>query len=63
MNYLEIIFWLLLVDSLIANIISWTPKYQKYFMQWKIFKRYFPLTRGWTVAYFVLVLFIGFLIF
>jgi len=59
---IEIIFWLLLLDSLVALYITWFGK-KEFFNKIVFFKRYFPLTRGWTSFYFVLVLFIGYIIF
>jgi hypothetical protein len=59
---LKIIFWLLLADSLIANYISWTSS-REYFNKFKFFKRYMPITKGWTVGYLILALFIGYLIY
>jgi hypothetical protein len=62
MNYIQIIFWVLLADSLIANIIAWTKLSEK-FNKIKFYKRYLPLTKGWTVWYLIMTLFIGYLIF
>lgn len=59
---IEIIFWVLLLDSIIANTISWSGCKEK-FDKYIFFRRYFPITRGWTTAYLILVLFIGYLIF
>jgi hypothetical protein len=59
---LKIIFWLLLADSLIANYIDWS-KSREYFNKLKFFRRYMPITKGWTFWYFVLSLFIGYLIY
>lgn len=62
MTILQILFWILLLDSLIANIISYAG-FQKYFNKFKLFSRYFPITKGWTSTYLVLVLIIGYLIY
>lgn len=59
---IEIIFWLLLLDSLIATCIAWSG-YKEFFNKMFFFKRYFPLTRGWTTFYLILVLFIGYIIY
>jgi hypothetical protein len=59
---IKIVFWLLLVDSVIAVSIAWFGN-REYFNNMFFFKRYFPLTKGWTTAYLVLVLFIGYLIY
>jgi len=58
----KIIFWLLLVDSLIVNYIAWS-KCEAYFSTFALFRRYFPITKGWTIWYLVLSLFIGYLIY
>lgn len=58
MTILKIIFWLLLLDSLIANYIAWS-KSKDFYNKMKFFKRFMPLTKGWTVWYLVLVLIIG----
>ncbi len=62
MNLIKIIFWLLLVDSLVANYITWLGN-RDYFNQITFFKRFFPLTKGWMVWYLILVLFIGYLVY
>jgi hypothetical protein len=62
MSIIKIIFWLLLVDSLIGNFIAWT-KYREYFNNMHFFKRYLPITKGWMIWYLVLVLFIGYLVY
>jgi hypothetical protein len=59
---LEIIFWILLVDSLIAGYIAWCGN-KEYWNNKKFFKRYLPLTKGWTTWYIILSLFIGYIIF
>ena len=59
----QIIFYILLVDSIGANLMSWGGGQKWYHRHFRILSRYFPATRGWTTYYFILVLFIGFLIF
>jgi len=59
---IQIIFWVLLIDSLTAVYIAWFGN-KDYFNKFTFFKRYIPITRGWTVWYIVLVLFIGYLIY
>lgn len=58
----KIIFWLLLIDSLIANYISWS-KSKEYFNNFLFLKRYMPITKGWTLWYLILSLFIGYLVY
>lgn len=62
MTIIKIIFYLLLLDSLIAGSIAWCGK-PEYFNKMKFFKRYLPLTKGWTAGYIILVLFIGYIIY
>jgi len=46
-----ILFYLLLVDSLGANLLSWGGGRKWYQRNFRIFSRYFPATRGWTTYY------------
>lgn len=62
MELLQIIFWLLLADSLIAGYIAWCGN-KEYWNKMKFFKKYCPLTKGWTAWYIILVLFIGYIIY
>jgi|TARA_B100001079_G_C16277983_1_gene455173 hypothetical protein len=57
-----IAFYLLLVDSLGANIVSWLGFRKGYKGNFSIIARYFPATRGWTTYYLILVLLIGYLV-
>lgn len=55
----EIIFYLVLLDSLVAGTIAWCmPKTAKKFK--KGFWKHFPITRGWSALYIILVLWIGY---
>ena len=59
MNYgLEEILWLLvLFDSIISNIIIWFfPKW--YNKKFKGMTKYFPATKGWSLLYLILVIWI-----
>ena len=61
MNYgLEEILWLLvLFDSIISNIIIWFfPKW--YNKKFKGMTKYFPATKGWGLLYLILVIWIGY---
>ena len=57
---IEIIFYLLLIDSILANIIAWGNQ-EWYVRHFRVFSRYFPITKGWTSAYLILTLYIGYL--
>ena len=62
MSIYAIIFYLLLIDSLGANLVTWFGGkwYTKHF---RLLSRYFPAVKGWTTYYMVLVLFIGYLMY
>jgi len=57
-----IIFYLLLADSIGANITAWTGLNKWYKRHFKIVEKYLPITRGWTIYYLILVLIIGYLV-
>ncbi len=56
-----VIFYLLLIDSLAANAVSWLDGtwYTRHF---RILSRWFPAAKGWTTYYLVLVLVLGWLL-
>lgn len=58
----SIIFYLLLIDSIAANLIAWhgAKWYSKHF---RTVTRFFPLASGWTLYYLVLVLWVGSLLY
>jgi len=62
MTILQIVFWVLLADSILANIVAWT-RLRKRINSIKFFKRYIPVTRGWTFVYTALVLMMGYLLY
>jgi hypothetical protein len=53
-----IIFWILLVDSSITILIAVFGK-RWFYEHFQIISRFFPLTIGWAIWYFILVLWIG----
>lgn len=57
-NFEALIWYILLLDSLVAAILSffWAEGYRK---KYKGFYKHFPVTKGWCVAYLVLVLWTG----
>ena len=61
---IEAVLWYgFLLDSSIATLVSfccakWYKKWYK--KKYKFFYRQFPVTKGWTISYFVLVLWVGF---
>lgn len=58
----KIIFYILLADSIIANLIALFGR-RWYMQHFQILSRGFPLTRAWAIAYLALVLWIGALTF
>jgi len=61
MNIEAIIFYLLLIDAIGANIITYccAKWYKKNFKKYTFFK-YFPLAKGWSAYYLILVLWVGY---
>jgi hypothetical protein len=59
MNYYEIIFWLLLIDSVGANLMVWFGGSKWYVRHFPSVSKYFPPSKGWVVYYLVLVLILG----
>lgn len=53
-----IIFYLLLIDSLGANFVAWFGE-KWYTRNFRIFSRYFPVSKGWCFYYLILVLWAG----
>jgi hypothetical protein len=53
-----VIFVLLLIDSLGANVVAWFEEkwYKKHF---RTLSRVLPLTKGWTAMYLTLVIILG----
>ncbi len=58
-----IIFFILLINSVGAMIISFFGDDKWYKKHLGIFAKYFPKAKGWSVYYFLLVLWIGYLVF
>lgn len=59
-----IIFYLLLIDALVANFFAFFgPGRGWYRAQFGLFARYFPMTKGWTLYYLILVLWAGSLLY
>jgi len=54
-----IIFYLILIDSIGANIVAFCCQ-KWYKKKFKIGFRHFPATKGWCAVYLILVLWIGF---
>jgi hypothetical protein len=57
-----IVFFLLLIDSVGANWVSWFG-HKWYVRHFRMLSRLFPDTKGWTAYYLILVLWIGYLTF
>lgn len=57
-----IIFYILLIDAISANIVAisgsgWYAKYLRTFSRW------FPMAKGWAIYYLILVLWVGTLLY
>lgn len=57
-----IIFYVLAIDSIVANILAWSGR-DWYIKHFRLLSRYFPVTKGWTTYYLILVIWIGLLTF
>lgn len=53
-----IIFYLLLIDAIAANVVAFFGR-RWYMEHARIFSRWFPLGKGWTLYYLALVLWVG----
>ena len=59
----EIISVLLIIDSVIALLISFTKIGDDTIEQNALVRRFMPLTKGWSLLYFVLALYVSYLTF
>lgn len=62
MSIEAVIFYLLLIDSLSANLIVWFGEVW-YIKHFRIFSRFFPPAKGWALYYLILVLWVGSLLY
>jgi len=58
--FADVIFFLLLIDSLSANFLVWFGA-DWYLHHFRLISRFFPPARGWALYYLLLVLWIGWL--
>ena len=56
-----VVFYLLLIDSVAANLMVWCGGEKWYAHKFRVVSRYFPATKGWVTYYLILVLWIGYL--
>lgn len=61
MTWNLIVFYLLLIDAVGANILAWFGS-DWYVHHFRLMSRWFPASRGWATYYLILVLFIGYLV-
>jgi hypothetical protein len=54
-----VVYVLVLIDALFAAGSAWLGYGERINRRYIIFARYFPLTRGWTTCYLLLVLWLG----
>lgn len=55
-----IIYYVVFIDAVVAMLIAWSGKGEVLNQKMGLFSRFFPITRGWTLYYLVLVLWIGY---
>lgn len=53
---LEIVFFLLLIDSVGVNLLAWSGKQRWWHQHVPFLATHFPLAKGWTTYYLLLVL-------
>lgn len=64
MNIAQVIFYVLLIDSMGAVLLSWGGVGKKWYNKnFSLFSRYFPMSKGWSAYYLLLVIWIGYLTF
>lgn len=56
----SILYYLVFIDALIAVFLAWSGRGEELNQKYGVFSRFFPITRGWTLYYLILVLWIGF---
>lgn len=55
-----IVFYLVFLDAIIATLIAWSGRGEAMNRKLGLISRFFPITRGWTLYYLILVLWIGY---
>lgn len=58
-----ILYFLVLADSIFANVAAWGTFGDELTKRYSIFGKYFPIRRGWTTYYLVLVIWLGWALF
>jgi len=56
-----VVFFILLIDSVTVSLIAWLGGGYRWYP--KALSRYFPLAKGWSTYYLILVLWVGFLLY
>lgn len=56
----SLLYYLILVDAVSAVVAAWTGYGKKLNKRFSIFGKYFPITKGWTSYYLVLVIWLGY---
>jgi hypothetical protein len=54
------LFYLAFFDAIFAVFIAWSGRGESFNARYAFFARYLPVTRGWTLYYLVLVLWVGY---
>lgn len=58
-NIESIVFYILLIDAVGANILAWSNGQRWWQKNLQIISRNFPMARGWTTYYLVVVIIMG----
>ncbi|MDP2629217.1 MAG: hypothetical protein Q8P45_00725 [Candidatus Harrisonbacteria bacterium] len=58
-----IIFYILLIDSIGANLLVWFGSEKWYGLNFRLMSRFFPLSKGWAAYYLLLVLWMGLMLY
>lgn len=55
----SVIFYILLIDALGANLFAWSGGQKWWQRNFFLIARHFPLSRGWTTYYLIVVILMG----
>lgn len=59
-SFEEVLYYFVLIDAVSACVASWTGFGAYLNRRSALFGQYFPITKGWTTYYLILVLWIGY---
>lgn len=62
MTFEKVVFYILLIDSLLVNLMVWSSHKSWYRRHLKTFSILFPLSKGWSSYYLLLVMLLGYIL-